>query len=254
MLIFAAILSATLSAQSLPLVPLQIGNPDQLARGLRDKQPIPSGDCNALNLWECHPDDPDRITDISIRWVQLDDDPELETILVTQAPAEDRYAAYIFDKQGSWNLVGSFWDRKWSTDGQRLVRVQQLTKDSPTLLFVTRDLGGSGSSILTTEAFQLRGGKLWPVMTITDQEEATLPAPGERLQQQVFSSDNRLVIFSSRERPPGRLIERKCEVRRWDASMHAFVPAASEQAEYCDPKTGKPIEGKSSRAGLPLFP
>ncbi len=34
-------------------------------------------------------------------------------------------------------------------DAQNLIRIQQLTKDSPRLLWVTRDLGGSGSSLLT---------------------------------------------------------------------------------------------------------
>ena len=66
-------------------------------------------DCKALDLWECHPDDPTRVTDVSVRWVQLDDDPELEAIIVTQAKSENTYAAFVFDKKGTWSLVGSFY-------------------------------------------------------------------------------------------------------------------------------------------------
>jgi hypothetical protein len=154
-LIFVVLLSATLSAQALPVVPMHTNDPDQFAQDLRNKEPIPIGDCSALNLWECHPDDPTRIPDISIRWVQLDQDQELEAIFVVKAEDEHTYAAYVFDKRGTWNLVGSFFDRQWTSDGQELIRVQKLTEDSPPLLLVNRDLGGSGSSIFTTEAFQL---------------------------------------------------------------------------------------------------
>ncbi len=188
-----------------------------------------------------------------MRWVQLDDDPELEAILVTEAKDERAYAAFIFDKQRTWNLVGSFFDRKWSHDGQGLVRVQKLTADSPPLLLVNRDLGGSDSAIFTTEAFQLQEGKLWPVITITDKEEVSLPPPRVR-QQKVLSSPNRLVIYTTREEPPGHVVQNNCEVLRWDARSHTFVPVANEQTGYCDPKTGKPIKGKSSWAGLPIYP
>jgi len=252
-LILAILLFSPLGAQSLPVVPLQTSDPDQLAQSLRGKDAISVTDCKALDLWECHPDDPTRITDISIRWVQLDDDPELEAILVTEAKDEWAYAAYVFDKQGPWNLVGSFFDRRFAKDGQGLIRVQKLTKDSPPLLLVNRDLGGSDSAIFTTEAFQLREGKLWPVITVTNKEEVSLP-PHRVRRQEVLSSPNRLVIHTAREEPPGHVVQNKCEVLRWDARTHTFVPVANEQMEYCDPKTGKPIPGKSSWAGLPIYP
>jgi hypothetical protein len=252
-LIFATLLLSTLRAQPLPVIPMQTNDPDQLAQSLREKKPMPTGDCKALDLWECHPGDRRRVADISMRWVQLDDDPELEAILVTEANAENTYAAYVFDKQGTWNLVGSFWDRQGTGDGQGLIRVQKLTEDSPTLLLVNRDLGGSGSVILTTEAFQLREGKLWPVITITDKEEDLFPSPSVR-RQEVLSSPNRLVIHTVREQPPGRVVQNKCKVWRWDVTKHVFVTVANDQTEYCDPKTGKPIKGKSSWAGLPVYP
>ena len=253
-LFFAAFLASTLRAQPLPLIPMQTDNPDQLARSLRDKQPLmPMRDCKALDLQECHPDDPTRVTDISVRWVQLDDDPELEAIILTEAKSENTYAAFVFDKQSRWNLVGSFFASRWSLDGQELIRVQKLTEDSPMLLLVNRDLGGSGSSILTTEAFQLREGKLWPVITITNKEEDLFPSLGVE-HQQVLASSHRLVIHTVREKPPGRVVENECEVRRWEVAKHAFVPAANEQVKYCNSKTGEPVTGKSFRIALPLYP
>lgn len=77
-LVFPIFLLFTLHAQSLPVIPMQNNDPDQLAQNLRLKKPLPAADCNALDLWECHSDEPTRITDISVRWVQLDEDPELE--------------------------------------------------------------------------------------------------------------------------------------------------------------------------------
>jgi len=53
----------------------------------------------------------------------------------------------------------------------------RLTKDSPAPLLVTRDLGGSGSSILTTEVSHLRECKLWPLLRITDKEDDSFPFP-----------------------------------------------------------------------------
>src|SRR5262249_54459530 len=151
----------------LSAVPMHMG-PDELARSLRTRQPpMPPTDCRALDLWECHPDEPTRPTDISLRWVQLDGDPEMEAVIVTEAKAEWAWVAYVFDHQGTWNLVGSFFCRR-CRDGNDLIRVQKLTEDSPPLLLLNRDLGGSGSSILSTEVFQLRGGKLWPVLLVTN--------------------------------------------------------------------------------------
>lgn len=238
-------------AQPLPVTPLQTSDPEQLAKDLREKKPIAPSDCQALELWECQPDVAWRVADISIRWSQLDDDPELEAIVVAEASAEIGFAAYVFDQRGTWNLVGSFFDRR-ARDGEGMVRVHKLTADSPPLVLITRDLGGSDSSIFTTEAFQLREGKLWPVVHITDREEVQIKGPWIR-RQQVFASKNRLVIYSRREEPPGRVVEKKCEVRRWDVGAHTFVAVPSENAEYCE--KGRPIRGKSFvSGGFPVYP
>jgi hypothetical protein len=254
-LLFTAFLLRTLGAQSLPVVPMQM-DPDQLARSLREgKPPMPAADCKALDLWECQPDYPERVSDISLRWVHFDEGTELQAILVAEEKAEDSYAAYVFDKRGTWNLVGSFVCRQNRCDVNTLIRVQKLTLDSPPLLLCYRGLGGSGIVNEVTEAFQLRGGKLWPVLEVMNYEENPFVDP-HTTRQQVFtsSSRDRLVIHTIREEPPGHIAQTRCEVRRWDVAKHTFVPAAKEQTTYCDAKTGKPIAGMSWWTGLPTHP
>ena len=79
------LLAAGLCAQPLPVVAMQF-NPDQIALSLRTlKPPMPAADCTALHLLECRQDfgAPQGVDEIALRWVQLDDDPQLEAILVT---------------------------------------------------------------------------------------------------------------------------------------------------------------------------
>ena len=74
--------------------------------------------------------------------------------------------------------------------------------------------------------------------------------------QRVLVSPNRrrLVIYTIREEPPGQIVRNRCEVWQWNAVRYKFVPVANEQTTYCDPKTGKPIAGKSYPIGLPDHP
>jgi hypothetical protein len=256
---FLLLLPITVSqvgAQPLPVVRMEM-SPGQLVRGLRDKNPtFPIGDCHALDLWECHPYHPTRTTDISfisLRWVQLDDDPELEAILITEAKAESTYVAYVFDKQGkSWNLVGALWCYR-ECDAINFIRVQKLTEDSPPLLLCYRDLGGSGSVLMTAEVFQLREGKLWRVFEIGNRSDMLFPSHVIKTQN-VLATDHRLVIHTIREEPPGHIVRNSCEVRRWEAAKHTFIRVPGERLDYCDPKTGKPIPDKSFPTGLPVFP
>ncbi len=231
-------------------------DPEQIFHSLRNKKPVmPEADCRALDLWECHPDDPTRVTDISLRWVHLDDGPELEAVLVTAAPSSfSGYAAFVFHKQGGWNLVGSFFSR--SDDGSGLIRVDRLTADSPPLLLCYRYLGGSSGPLFMTEFFQLREGELWPVMQVENYNEWPYGDPGV-IKQRVFTSKiepSRLVFHTIREKPPGKTVQNKCEVLRWSAEKHTFVPVKEEQDQFCDPHTGKPIAGKSYPTGITTFP
>lgn len=166
-LLIAVMLMAYATAQPLPVKSMSMA-PDQIAQSLRTGQPamVPS-DCDALDLWECTKDERKRVTDISLRWVQLDSDSDLEAILVLATPAEMGNVAYVFDKQDTWKLVGSFFCLSNRCNVNTLVRVQQLTDDSPPLLLCYRDLGGSGSSIQGIEGYGLRDGRLWPAFELT---------------------------------------------------------------------------------------
>jgi hypothetical protein len=161
--------------------------------------------------------------------------------------------AYVFDKQSSWNLVGSFFCRQRCDDGDSLIRVRKLTEDSPRLLLCTRDLGGSGSTIVTTEAFQLRGGRLWPAFQIIDYMDTLFVDPHVE-RRRVLASPNRLVIHTIREEPRGQVTGNKCEVWQWNKAKYAFILTASEQAKYCDPGTGTPITEKSFPTRFPGDP
>lgn len=256
--LLAAFCFATLSAQPLPAVRMQ-WSPDQIFRSLRDKTPVmPKADCDALSLNECRPDDPMRIKDISLRWVHLDYGPELEAILITEAPEEfTGYAAFVFHRQGGWNLVGSFFARE--DDGNGLIRVQKLIFDAPKFLLCYRYLGGMGNPAFETQVFQLREGKLWPVIEFTNYLEFLfLPHCSDRqiVYESIGSDDmpSRLVIHSIHEAPPGKVVQNKCEVLRWSPQDHKFVPAKEEQNKLCDSRTGIPIEGQSHLTGIAVHP
>ena len=246
-------LKALLGAQPLTVVTMSM-DPAELSHSLREGSPtMPPGDCKALDLVECQLGVSRRVSDISLRWVQLDDDPELEAVLITEAHAENTYAAYVFDEQGGkWNLVGSFFCQQWTCDGNSLIRIQRLTEDSPPLVLCYRDLGGSGVVNLTTQAFQLRRGRLWPVFEIANYVNFPFESPyiEEHL---VLASKNRLVIHAIIRRP-GKSVTNACEVRRWNSASNTFIAAKSDQAKYCNPKSGKPIPGESLWTGLPLHP
>ncbi|MBZ5674290.1 MAG: hypothetical protein LAP61_08600 [Acidobacteriia bacterium] len=240
-----------LCAQSLPVVSMQT-DPDRIAQSLRDKKPaMPTEDCAALDLWECHSDYPDRVSDLSLRWVQLDDDPELEAILIVEAKAESTYMAYVFDKQSTWRMVGSFSCER-SCEPNSFVRVQKLTSDSPLLILVQRDLGGSAQFLMTASAYHLHGGRLSQALEVSTEEDVSLP-PERITRRWVLASQDRLVIHTTRQTVPAR-IRNNCEVYRWSPVGSAFELAPADRAQYCDLKTGAPIPGKSSPTGLGAYP
>lgn len=251
-LMVTGLLPGSLYAQALPVVPMQM-DPDQLARSLRDHTPVmPAADCKALRIGACYPGDPSRVSDMWLRWVQMDNDGPLEAVLVTEAPLEHAYMAYVFDKQQTWRMVGDFRCNR-SCDADSLIRVQKLTRDSPPLILCHRDLGGSGQVLRMTEAFQLREGRLWPVLEVKNFEGVPFMSP--RIERQhVYASETRLVIHTAKEEPPGTRPRHQCEVRRWSAAQHRFVKSPTDQAQYCDPRTGKPVAAKLHWTGLRTYP
>lgn len=244
---FVALAGLACAADPLPVVPMKM-DPEQVAR-LFLRRPAPSyEECLPAALEIC----PDGISspDVSLRWVQLDDDPEPEAILT--ATSSGRYAGYVFDRHGdTWNQVGSFMFFR-ENEGNDLFRVKKLTEDSPTVLFFTRDLGGSASSIFTTSVYQLREGRLWRVFEATPLVWSGLPPPERWERSTVLASKDRLIVHKVDE--VGKQVTNTCEVQRWDAKTHQFVPAPADRTAYCDLKTGKPIPGKAHASGIPVIP
>ncbi len=239
-------------AQALPVVPFRL-DPEQVLRSLRDRRPVMSeSECGALALSGCRSEEPTRIRGISLRWVQLDTDEQLEAILVLTGEAEDSHIAYVFDRQAQWNLIGSFECRRHRCELDRMVRVQQLTKDAPPLLFCYRDRGGSGTVNWYNESFHLRAGRLWPSFQVITYEYMPFRGPYS-LVRRVRASDDRLVIHTIREQPPGTKPQHSCEVLRWDAERFTYRPVAAEQAKYCDSRNGQPLADKSFPAVLSLL-
>lgn len=228
-------------------------DPETIYRGLRTKSPIPLADCKLLDLWECQPGNPERIADISLRWVNLDEDPELEAILVSAAPAEWTYVTAIFDRVKNWRLVGSSFCHR-NCRANTFVSVHKLTDDSPALLFLNRDLGGSGGYHLALEGYQLRAGRLWPVVEFTQQAEAETTVLLFAANDVVYAKEKSLVLHHREYRVETKAWKETCTVKRWDAKAFRFVEAPGQQPHFCDAKTGRPIKNRSWLTSLPASP
>ncbi len=238
--LLALVFVFAVSGAALPVIPFQL-DPEQVVRSLRDHRAVmPAADCTALRILACHPEDPRRVKDISLRWVQLDTDDALEAIVIGEGEAERSNFAFIFDKTTTWNLVGSFSCRTNRCDVDRMIRVLQLTEDSPPLLISYQDLGGSGMVIFTNEAFHLRGGRLWPAFEVVTYDYFPLADP-RMVIRRVGAYGGHLIIHTSLEKPPGSSPKNSCEVWQWDSQKFAFRPNAAARSQYCDAKSGKPI-------------
>jgi hypothetical protein len=249
-----ALFSAALrGAGPLAVVPVKT-DPEKLAHSFLVQPPPPYSDCDTSVLQACPGGGFNDATDVTLRWVQLGEDPDLEAILITgPLLSPSVYVAYVFDRQGSaWNEIGSFMCSR-QCDANELIRVQNLTDASPPLVLFYRDLGGSSSTILTTTAYCLYAGKLWPALEVTNFKWFGLPPPERTEHSTVLASKDRLVLHRSFQKRGGR-VGNTCEVRRWDEMGHEFVLAPADRSEYCDVKTGKPIPGKSHSTGLPVVP
>ena len=226
--LFGAILTG---AEALPVVPLQF-TPDQIALSLRTtKPPMPPADCHALGIQACNAEFPEAVADISIRWVQLDDDPELEAIIITQAKVEWTYYALIFDWNRTWNLVGSIRCHR-RCDSPEFVRVQTITNDSPTFVLIHRDLGGSDHVILTTNGYHLRGGRLWPAFEF----EREFNSNTRQRTLRINRHENRLILRAT------STAKHTCSVLRWDSKTFRFVDVPSETKSLCTQQIGTQID------------
>jgi len=233
-------------AEVLPVVPLQ-WTPQQIFNGLRTtKPPMPAADCKALKIFACQLSYPTRVEDISLRWVQLDDDPEREAIIVARAEREWDYIALVFDWRKTWNLVGAVWCARHCIGGDpSFVRVQNLSEFTPAFVIFRRDLGGSGHSLDTRTFYHLRNGQLHQVFELTD-ATMYMSVPDTSVETvRLHQSDRWIIHHTVHESPPGKNRKDTCKVLTWSASQFRFIDAPSQNANFCDPTTNRPIFGKT---------
>jgi hypothetical protein len=240
--LFGAILTG---AEALPVVPLQF-TPDQIALSLRTtKPPMPPADCHALNAFECSLENPTPVRDISIRWVQLDDDSELEAIIIAKMESEWDYFAFVFDWKRTWNLVGNIMcERHCYASDINFVRAHKLTQNAPIFLIARRDLGGSGSSLDTRTFFLLRDGRLRKAFEVMDRWVG-LPPPEHTEKIELRQSGPWLIHHTIHEEPPESPARHACKVLTWSPQQLTYIEAPTQRPNFCNPKTGRPYTDKS---------
>ena len=220
--------------------------PDQILLSLRStKPPMPPADCAALGVSACKLEYPMRVGDISIRWVQLDDDPELEAIVIAKMETEWDYFAFIFDWKKTWNLVGNMMcERHCYAHDTNFIHVHKLTENAPIFVIARRDLGGSGHALDTRTFFQLRSGSLSKAFEVTDQY-VFLPEPGYTNKVELLQSRNWLIHHTIHEEPPESPARHSCKVLTWSPQQLTYIEAPNQRPHFCNPKTGRPLADKT---------
>jgi hypothetical protein len=238
------ILSAALAYADEPK-PLQF-TPDQIVLSLRTtKPPMPPADCAALSVFACKLEFPMPVRDISIRWIQLDDDPELEAIVIAKMETEWDYFAFIFDWKKTWNLVGNMMcERHCYANDTNFVRAHKLTENAPIFLVARRDLGGSGSGLDTRTYFQLRGGRLLKAFEVMD-IWVGVPPPEHTEKIDLRQSGPWLIHHTIREEPPESPAKHSCKVLTWSPQQLTYIEAPNQRPHFCNPKTGRPLADKT---------
>jgi hypothetical protein len=228
-------------------MPMQF-TPDQIALSLRTtKPPMPAADCAALELSGCRLDvrKPVR-NETSIRWVQLDDDPELEAIIVA-ADELGPYFAYIFDWNRTWNLIGKV--RCYRHLDTNFIRVQQITENAPKFIIAERDFSGAGPVTLGYTGWFLRKGRLEQAFEFYTESRNYLADPGHHFLR-LLQSGRYLIKHEISEAPPRQNRKHTCEVLTWSAAKAQFVDVPSQRPNFCDATTGLPLIEKSYTTGL----
>ncbi len=186
------------------------------------------------------------------RWVQLDDDAELEAVLVVEGNSERLYGGYVFDHGKTWNLVGVFLSQQHHSDINSLLTVVRigLVSSGPPLLVHHRGLGGSASVVDTITVLHLRQGRLWPILEVTA-HEVNMLSPSFESRTQVFGNHSRdRIVIETEETEEGKSATYTCEVRLWDTKQFTFVDVPADHRRYCDPNTGRRLP--DSATDLPL--
>jgi len=237
-----------LTAQPLPAVPLG-ATPGQLSRGFGNpKGTLTPADCAALQLNDCA--EAVEYT-ARLRWVQLDDDTEMEALLEVHRKVGGAGFGFILDRRKSWRVVGALncVPPRWDGTNRNWLRVKTFASGFPPLLTRTQDLGGSGQILYATEAYHLRNGRLSLAFDVRHLEEIPETRPRER--QRVYASADRVIIHTIRDHFQRGGRRQSCQAWRWDAEKFTIVPVPEDQSIYCD-ASGQPIPGTSTTVGLPI--
>lgn len=131
-----------------------------------------------------------------------------------------------------------------------MIRVQQLTNDSPTQVIFYRDLGGSSLVLMMTDIYALIGGRLRHSLELKSHEGVFATAEPYQETSEVRTGDRRIVIHTVWEKPMGSPHRHTCRVLAWDVRAMAFVAATKDTDTYCDAKTGRPKEEMTNGSGL----
>jgi hypothetical protein len=191
----------------------------------------------------------------TLRWANLDADAELEAIIIDDRQEEEgSHFASIYDRYlGKWTKAGEFRCHR-GCPLNSFVGVYQLTEDSPNLIFINRELGGSSGYNLALEGFLLRGGKLIPTMALTQRAETIYEFLLYAAIDAVYAHGKALVVYSRRYWHEDKAWKQTCTVMTWSSARSSFVNAPNQQAEYCDLQSGEPIKHRSWLSALPASP
>ncbi|MCC6539661.1 MAG: hypothetical protein IT162_19080 [Bryobacterales bacterium] len=182
--------------------------------------------------------------DVSYRSVNLDADPDPESILVVSDGRTS--SAYIFDAQsgGGWSIVGEF-DYSWhwiASQAERFLTLQPLVSDGMDILIRIEE-GGTNVRHTDLSIYHLLNGRLYRTFQM---EEAnaydtfdTNVFVDERAEIEVDDEQRPLVLIVRRRSdtkpklgPEEITTKRTCAAWRWNPAQFRFVaePAAAARA------------------------
>ncbi len=180
--------------------------------------------------------------EVSYRSVNLDADPEPESILVTSDGRASN--AYVFDRQpGAWWIVGEFgYSWHWSEEqAERFIALQPLVSDGMDIL-IRDEAGGTNVRETDLSIYRLLHGRLYRTFQATEAHSHdtfdTNIYVDERAEIEVEHEQGSPVLIVRRrtdttpKNPPDAkaTTKRTCAVWRWNPAQYRFVTDTSASA------------------------
>lgn len=161
-------------------------------------------------------------TNVRVRRVQLDRDPELEAIVQWEMPDTGAHAAVLDPAAPGWRELARFntWWSYLPADGQRLIEARPLVDPAVHDLLVRFKSGETEHVRHTLTLYRLRDGKLRPVLEIKESETAMEHPSGDvfTTTAAVDFAPGRVTVKSKRE-PGGRTA---CALHVWNEDRFRF--------------------------------